>query len=168
MVCYGVDVTQTNHDKNNVVHTMVTASFLSPKCEDAMVTTYQHLSKIISRDTLQMLLIQADRDGFRPLELAASLGTFGLFMAIFETEGVYLDRQVNCGAYTLQWFDISDYDPRSTSCRHDQSPMVSFMNVDQRKLGDSKTKELFESGLFRSWLSSRMRFNRMALYLLVF
>ena len=76
---------------------MVTLAFLKPQKEDYIKDLYCIISDYLPRTTLKSILLQEDNDGFRPLELAANTGTFGLFLDIFHTKGVYLTQRVHKG-----------------------------------------------------------------------
>ena len=114
---HGVDLTIKDHHGNNCIHVMVTMAFLKPHKEDYMKDLYCMISDYLPRTTLKSILLQEDKDGFRPLELAANTGTFGLFLDIFHTRGVYLTRECTKGIYLKQYFDITEYESVTGSRR---------------------------------------------------
>ena len=113
---------------------------------------------------LRRLLQMENAQGLRPLEMAAHLNTSSLFLAIFETEGVYLMNQESLGLYSLQWFDVTVYECVSAGNRRRASPTYLLAYLDEARLKDSNTKHLYSSDLLQSWLTAKMQINKHLLY----
>ena len=156
---YGVDVRQYDENRNNVVHALVYVAFLNPKLEKQLTFTYKYIRKVLPVGKCRDLLISENSIGFRPLELAAQVGTFSLFTALFNTEGVYLNKQQSHGVYTIQWFDITEYEMHGPENRRNRSPLLSLMLLHPNKLSDPSTDALFRSDVIQSWVSTKIKSN---------
>ena len=155
---HGVDLTLKDHHGNNCIHVMVTMAFLKPQKEDYMKDLYCMISDYLPRTTLKSILLQEDKDGFRPLELAANTGTFGLFLDIFHTKGVYLTRECTKGIYLKQYFDIIEYESVTGSRRH-RSPLTLLGLLDMDSVDRKYTEETFTSQHVHQWIKFKYRKN---------
>ena len=79
---------------NNVVHCLVCLAFYDAFLEDDAVRTYEFLCRRLTSEQLERLLLAENANGLRPLEFAVQQGTLKLMSAMFETNGVYVKRQV--------------------------------------------------------------------------
>ena len=155
----GVDARQYDENMNNVVHSLIYIAFLNPDLEEQLTNTYLYLKKAVSVERMQDLLMSENSYSFRPLELAAQLGTFKLFPAIFETEGVYLTRREAHGVYTIEWFDITVYESVGNNSRRNRSPLLSLMLLNRQKLTQPSTDKLFRSNIIQAWVATKIRSN---------
>ena len=91
LIQHGLDVTQRDFRRNNVLHALINVSS-QLSCKDHVKSTdmYYLLITLFQEHNVISCLYQEDAKGLRPLELAASLSNFHLMNAIFCTPGVYL------------------------------------------------------------------------------
>ena len=155
---HGVDVTLRDHHGNNCIHVMVTMAFLKPGAEDYMKDLYGMISDYLPRTKLKSILLQEDNCGFRPLELAANNGTFGLFLDIFHTRGVYLTRECTRGIYLKQYFDITEYESMTGSRRH-RSPLTCLGLLDMDAVDRKYTEEMFKGQHVHQWIKFKYKKN---------
>ena len=156
---HGVDVTVLDENGNNCIHVLVTAAFVQPETECKLQTTFSHLRQNISPMMLKELLMQENDAGFRPLELAANLTTFGLFYDIFETKGVYKTLHFHNGIYCLDLYDITDYECPFQGKRQLKSPIRLLTHLDQGSLNQHYIDKVFRSEHMRNWFNWKLRKN---------
>ncbi len=102
----------------------------------------------------------------RPLELAASLGTFGLLRSIFETPGVYLIKNERNGLYYHRLYDITDYERlEGNYCRNIKSPLHLLSYMDREKLKDPLANSLAKWGVLQKWTNSKFNINKPLIFL---
>ena len=158
-VQHGVNVLQRDTHNVNILHAMANMAFLVPAREETLVKTYELLKSLLDAKALHQLLMDENADGVRPVELASHVGCFGLFQAIFETEGVYLTRQETHSFYDVQWFDVTDYESTKPGNRRLLSPLLLAMFVDSRAVSRSSCQNFFSSDLLHSWVRMKARSN---------
>ena len=160
MLEFGVPITQTNSQNNTFLHCMIAfASTQSEYHETQYIKTINWIKSAISCDDFRCVILTENRDGLRPLELAAHLGTFIMFTSIFETEDIYLSKTQELNFHTVQYYDITDY---VTGKRYYTSPVNSITTLDRSKLDQKSTRDMFENDPMASWfnavISSNMPF----------
>lgn len=156
---HGVDVTIPDENGNNCFHVVVMAAFVKPETECKLQTTFSLLRQNISPMMLKELLMQENDAGFRPLELAANLATFGLFYDIFETKGVYKTGQLRNRIHCLDMYDITDYECPIQGKRHLKSPIRLLTQLDQGSLHQYYIDKVFRSEHMRNWFNWKLRKN---------
>ncbi len=155
---HGVDILQQDIKGNNIIHCIVFMAFLDDAEQDYLVTL-EFLFQLLQGDPkskcVMDLLMTENMDSLRPLEVAANLGCFKLFWYIFEHPGVYLKREEPQGMYTVQWFDVSEYELYGQNTRIYQSPITALGYVDFDLLDKDSTKAIFQSDLIKSWFVAK-------------
>ena len=166
MLSYGVDVHQKDDNDNNVLHTLVLIAYLEPSLEARMEDTYRYIEQLLDKTTLKELLFSSENHyKYRPLELAAHLGALRLFRAIFETEGVYVFTEQFNSLYSINWYDVSDYEGIASGSRRWASPLLFLMLIDEDKVADRITSELFASAPIINWTKLKMKSNNIFIIL---
>ena len=169
MLSYGVDVHQKDDRNNNVLHTLVLVAYLEPTLEAKMEETYSYVEKLLDKGTLKELLFSENHHNYRPLELAARLGAFRLLTAIYETKEIYVFPENINWLYSVNWYDVSDYEGIGSGTRWLVSPLLLLMLIDKTKVSERNTAECFASPLLTNWAELKMKsnWNVIALWFLV-
>ena len=105
-------------------------SAIYPNQENAYCGMYDYIMDTLElRDKNKILLMQ-NKLGLRPLELAAGLNTFHMFLRIWNTEGVYRFTKAIRGLNRKCWYDVTEYEDRKHPCniakRVDHSPFLAL------------------------------------------
>ena len=69
------------------MHVLNVISLLQPGKEEAMVSTYNYLRRLLDPKVFGELLRTENDQGLKPIEHAANVAAFGMFTAILDTEG---------------------------------------------------------------------------------
>ena len=154
----GVDLLVTDRGGDNAVHALVKAATLALVWEDGYISLFKLIRNKLPLDQLRQLLLQENDNGYRPLELAAHGGSFGMFQEIFRTEGVYMNRVNKAGGFQIEHFDITEYERyQRADNRHMKSPLWHLSFLDASLLAAPRTKEVFTSPPMRVWCSLKIR-----------
>ncbi len=154
----GVDLALTDHHGNTCFHVMVTMAFLKPEREELMRDVFNMVSSFLSRTELNIILLQEDQSGFRPLEVAAHYGTFVLFLDMFHTPGGCFSKESTTGIYHKQYFDITEYESTLGS-RRDRSPLTLLGLLDMDAIDRKYSAEAFTRQHLHQWIKFKYRKN---------
>ena len=146
---HGVDIYQQDDKSRNIVHSMVYLAALVPDCSDLLVATYLFLCELLTTEELKEVLHAENEEGLRPLEEASRLAAFGMFRAIFETDGVYRKTEALDSIYMIEKYDVSEYE----TTRRAVSPMHFLMLLDDRDIAFDATRTVFDSGVIENWIN---------------
>ena len=148
----GIDVHQVDSLGNNVMHTLIIYSNKQKGSGELHLRTYHYIASLVSGDEMSSLLQSENRDGLRPVELAAHFQTFLLLKVIFDNRNSYMTKSVVCGLSVVDYYDVSDYE-----CVEQQRPMANsplfliiFLHIN--KLTDKFSVDHFTSGIIGNWL----------------
>jgi hypothetical protein len=106
----------------------------------------------------RQLLYEQDVDKFRPLELAAKRGLFGLFRLILDTKGVYLQEGLVArkGLHYDVRYDLSEYEDRQSRSREMRHPlrMIHFVKTNHM---ESFQKYVEKFPPIEKWKSKKLK-----------
>ena len=123
--------------------------------EKEVIRTMQFIKDIVANETYAHLLHTENSEGLRPLELAAHLGTFGIF-------NFYSKRQMSTWLkstmiYTVfQYFDITEY---IIGDRVGKSPLKAMLYLEETKLALNSTQIVFQEDPMRCWFRAMLYAN---------
>ena len=159
MLKNGVDTGALDWNQGNVLHCMISFAFFYPHKEPLMCSVFQLLDRSLDRNRMKSLLIQENNLGLRPVEMAAQLGTFGLFHCIFETKEIYLIKAEIHGLFCYKLYDITEYESVTEHNRFMLSPMHFLAHMDQNKLSDPQTAAMMTWTMVRNWTHGKWQQN---------
>ncbi len=140
LIKQGADVHQENCHGENIVHTLVAASALDNISEDEAVKFYQSLVTVVGKSDIHKLLFYENRDGLRPMEMAANLGCITLYEAIHLTPDVFVTKIIDKGSFKEEWIDITEYETYEAGNRRNLSPVV-ILSFLEKQIAFGKTPE---------------------------
>ena len=142
----------------NILHCLVHTSQVGGKqAEQQALRVYEWLCEQLPIEVIRELLFAEDRDGLRPLELAAYLGTFHLADRIMHTEGVY-KTTIRRGLYQDDYFDITDYEITSgLAARSDRSPLS--LHIASPFSCSHDTLSLLQTDPMKAWERAKVKCN---------
>lgn len=158
----GADIYLNDGGDNNIIHAIVWGAALQPEFENEYKEIYLMITDSLSRQEQKSLLMRENADGLRPLELAARLTTFYLFITIFNTEGVYVHNKGRLGAYVCKWYDVTDYESieASTKSRRNRSPLRIFTFIEKERLQNASTRDIMlNNKAISKWIDIKIQSN---------
>lgn len=155
MLQHDVDVLSTNEDGNNVLHSAVVSAFNLPKFEKKICKAVAWFLEQLNKDYTLTLLFQENKDGLRPIELAAQQGCLILMKTFFETKG-HVSREDTLGLGVYRMHDVTEYELGE---RHSVSPIVMLAFLEEKKLNDDVTSEIILSPCILGWIRSKIKCN---------
>ena len=123
---YDVDVFVQDEDGNNFVHTLVVMAALNSSQEENCAEAFKTLMMHTHTDSRLKLLHQENKQGLRPLELAAKLGCWTILEEIYSVDNIYLKNRKNLVPLTLQHHSITEY---TFVSRMFKSPLFYSLNM---------------------------------------
>ncbi|CAD5125478.1 DgyrCDS13692 [Dimorphilus gyrociliatus] len=160
----GADIYLNDGGDNNIIHAIVWGAALQPEYENEYKKIYRMITDSLSRQEQKSLLMRENADGLRPLELAARLTTFYLFIAIFNTEGVYVHNKGRLGAYVCKWYDVTDYESIDSKSRRNRSPLRIFTFIEKERLQNASTREIMlNNKAISKWIDIKIQSNTLHL-----
>ncbi|XP_064629000.1 transient receptor potential cation channel subfamily V member 3-like [Lineus longissimus] len=142
---------------NNIFHVMATVAHTFPEHEDEISEMYTDLVRQIDSLTIiKHLLSQENKDGFRPLELAAHYDVYALMIEIFETEGVYKFSTYGLTPVPLVRYDVTEYESWNGGRRR-KSPLRSLVYLTQPNMRKASCDRLFRYPLIEMWVNKKFR-----------
>jgi hypothetical protein len=164
---YGADLKRRDPDGNTIVHALCWAGFCCKGREESLVSVYERIVEMCGKtgDLLQMLH-REDRDGLRPVELAARLGTYSLLRAILDTKGVYKTVQAYTGPFERAKYELSEYESWNDTNRYKMSPLRFLLHMRRNELGEASAN-FFEMPLVQSWIQRKFVSTRIPLIIMV-
>ena len=157
MLSQGVDAGQKDLKGYNVVHALIMTAFLDPTLEETMTATYVALQQVLSLDQLKALLEDSNDEGYKPIEYAGHLSVYLLLQEIFKTEGIYLFKEEVNSVYTIDWYKVTDYEKPDSKNRRKYSPIYMLMMVEDGRLTDDITNDVFAIPLVQNWTKFKMK-----------
>ena len=100
--------------------------------------------------------MQEDKDGLRPLELAAHMGCQLLYENMQLTSGVYVTKTIKKGVFKEEWIDVTEYETYDPGHRRYKSPMLIFSYLDKRRTSESNHRNIHQSDLVTLWSRKKM------------
>ena len=147
-----VNATEGTSHGNNYLHCLIAfASMETEEVELQAVDSAKYIQSLLSVNEYKHILMAENQVGLRPLELASHLGTFALFMSIFESSPVYIARNLDHSFYTIQYYDITDY---VTGDRFSKSPPYTMMFLEEKTWKHSHIRDVFLEDPMKTWLSA--------------
>ena len=123
------------------------------------IDLYHTLMRSISLQGRHALLMQTDKKGFRPLELAAHFGQTDMFMTIFREEGIYRFSQEKHGMMTRVLYDVTDYEAwAKTGSRVLMSPLRQIF-TNQTNFKYQVKSDLTKEPVMTFWMQSKFYMN---------
>ncbi len=165
LIQLGVDTTVLDVHENNCVHLLCYAAYMNPSLEQNFIRRLAFVKDTLKFDDLKWLLLQENKQKLRPLELAAHLGTMGLFMEIFETPGVHLLERQD-GTFVEQLFDITGYEAFPGGTRRDKSPLVFLQCIDKAATSTESMKKFVNLDYIQQWHWLKLKCNALVLMIL--
>ena len=162
------ELISTGCNGNNVIHIIVLALNQEKKLNkdidmNAYNCIYKTLMRNLSHQGRLSLLMQANENGFRPLELAAHNGHTAFCMTIFREEGIYRFPQQKRGMLTTVLYDVTDYEAWSNGSRALMSPLRQMMAVHSKlKVGDCRGSTQVnpkDVPVMVKWVQTKFRMN---------
>ena len=169
------DIISVDHDDFNVVHALVLS--LHKRQELGKLDTvrpytsiYNTLMASISHEGRHHLLMQANKKGFRPLELAAHLGQTEFFMTIFKEKDIYRFPQQKTGMMTCVLYDVTDYEAwESNGSRALMSPLRQFKvfhsQISRQSDSTPVNLEIVKEPVMQMWMKTKFRMNTPFMFL---
>ena len=148
-----VNVFHTDKMGNNIIHTLIVHA--SRHQELLHLKMYDYIVGLISHGKLTSLLLAENAD--RPIELAAYFHTLRLLDAILRTPGHYLSRKIHSATLFLHHYDVTDYESPEESRSKTRSLLFVLTFLQNHKLRDPYTKEMYTSGLIGQWIAHRKK-----------
>jgi hypothetical protein len=133
MVDAHVDVTVQDKYKCNFVHALIVAAAEYRELEPKYMEIYTAVMSNLDVTRKRQVLYEQDEDRFRPLELAAKRGLYGLFRLILDTKGVYLQERIVArqGLHNVVRYNLSEYEDHGSRYRQLRHPlrMIHFLKT---------------------------------------
>lgn len=128
---YNVNVLSQNRDGNNFVHILVSMVILNKSKEKKYIETYETLVKNLKYSVLKVLLVQDNKQGLRPMEMAAFHQEWTMFLSLFSTRNVYV-REDDIVYASVKNHEMTEYEEYP---RLFKSPLLYFhrMSLDSVK-----------------------------------
>ena len=123
---YDVDVFVQDEDGNNFVHTLVVMAALNPSQKENCAEAFETLMMHTDTDSRLKLLYQENKQGLRPLELAAKFGCWNMMEEIYSVDNIYLKNKEILTPLTLQHHSVTEYTDVS---RMFKSPLFYLLNM---------------------------------------
>ena len=153
----GIDVSQTDKLRNNVIHTLVIHESRQQVDGSKYLEVFNYSARLLLRDAFSKLLLVENTSGLRPVEMAAHFQTCRLMEAIFKCPGSYLSKQTKCGTISVDLYDVTDYECALQRRPWAHSPMFLLTFLQCAKLKSAFTTEFFTKGLIGKWLGIRKK-----------
>jgi hypothetical protein len=153
----GADINAVENDIS-FLHALIWAAAYKPKAETELCKVYRTVFRFLKEPAeRKRVLYSEDSDGFRPIELAAKLGTFLLLSEILETECVYKTIKYSTGTYKRVRYDLTEYDIDRKGERHTLCPLHllsgALTKQDLAKLG---CDVVFQHKLIQAWIKMKV------------
>lgn len=157
---YNVDFCQVDEDQNNVVHSLISMCLSEPKYETRYTEVYKLIvMDLVTFDDRKRLLLSENKDGLRPVELAAHYSCLRFFTAIVETPGVHMSHIEQKGIQQHAWVDVTEYESFGKGCRRDRSPLKFLSLVDKRIFQDEEASQIFTTCMVKKWVRYKLLIN---------
>ena len=154
----GADVFQTNTHRENLFHALIAASSLEVLSEEEeAVSVYKHLLTILTGENGKELLMQENKEGLRPLEMAAKLGCVLLYESIQATPNVYVSKTIHIGMTKEEWIDITEYESYEKGNRRHKSPMTMFAYLDRNIALGKKHGDILQCDIVKMWMNCKLK-----------
>ena len=147
----GASLTQTDCNKNNIIHNLVILLVYNPELESHVLKQYKFLVNYASHEQVRVILHHENKFGLRPLEFAAQHGLNGLLVTIMDTPGVYLYKEERKGLTLHKWYDITEYESCDGSCRSEKSPLWLMNFSDKNSISDEAFEVIFKKAFIQQW-----------------
>ncbi len=156
----GANILQQEKHGWNVVHYLAVVSFYSYDYENKAVKIYKRLLETLSPPETEELLRMEDKNGLRPLELAAHCCCLMLTKAILNTPGVYLSKVERRGLIEKSWYNVTEYEGiRSKGKRRHKNPIYLLTFMDRKVLKCPKALHELRQGILHKWAQQKLRTN---------
>ena len=132
----------------NIIHILIHTDYLR---QEDFTDVFDTIAKNVSHEQMKTMLFQEDKNGLRPLELAARLSAFGIFERIFNMKGVYRFPKWRDGQHIFTCFDVTDYETFPRSKRR-QSPLLLISETDPDCAKKQQTRKLLFSNVMKQWI----------------
>ena len=162
---YEANFCQVDEEQNNVVHSLISMCFSEPKYEGRCIAVFNVIMETISLENKKILLLSENRDGLRPLELAAHYSCLKFFKAILETPGVHISHIEQKGIQQQSWLDITEYESFETGNRRDRSVLMFLSLVEKRIFQDNEASNVFMMPVIKKWVKAKLLVNFPILFL---
>ncbi|CAD5113043.1 DgyrCDS2240 [Dimorphilus gyrociliatus] len=106
----GVDITAIGSNDDNTLHIIALISSRNQNNEQMFINVYNYLLQEFDIAILAKLFMSENKQGLRPVELAAKVGAYKVLLRFFETNGVYRKSCKFLGYYQEILYDITDYE----------------------------------------------------------
>ena len=153
-----MDVCQRDWWDNNIFHGLAYLCYLDCAREKEFVEIYIKLCSLLKPAHIKKLLYAENTGKKRPLEVAAHIGAFRMFAAMFETKGVYLVKtEVFRTFYKVHWYDVTEYENYSPSNRSKFSPLGYLVYIDRDHLAAATETNIFKTDPFHDWMQKKCK-----------
>ena len=138
-------LTSADNNDNNAVHVLILALNEGQKLRkfdkmNSYFIIYHILMKSVSPPGREKLLVQCNKEGFKPIELAAFYGQTDMFMTIFSENDIYRLPQNKHGMMTCVLYDVTDYEAwKPNGSRALMSPLRLFQSNNSKDQLKSNT-----------------------------
>ena len=160
-------ISADNND-NNAVHVLILALNEGRKLRkfdkmNSYFIIYNILMRNVSPPGREKLLMQSNKEGLKPIELAAFYGQIDMFMTIFSENGIYRFPQTKHGMMTCVLYDITDYEAwKPKGSRVLMSPLRLFQSSDSK---DQLTYNSILKPVVISWFKVKFCMNLPIIFL---
>ncbi len=129
---------------NNFVHMLVIMNMYTPENTESHVKSFQMLKKSLKSEDLQKLLMHENKQGLRPLELAAKCGCWQIFLHPFACLSA---QQIQCAHAAVNYYPMTEYEEYS---RIFKSPLFFLQEISKETIA-KLTEENSLPDLVKSW-----------------
>ena len=123
MVEDDIDLMKLDVGNANVIHVLIISASEKRHREDDYLKLLITVLKYLEAEEAQTILLQENSDGYRPLELAARLGIFGIFRELLNYPGYLVERSFEAGLNTYSVYNLTDYEGFGSRRRTIRSPL---------------------------------------------
>ncbi len=145
---------------NNFVHVLVVMDMHNPQNTGCYIQLFQILKKSLKHSDLKKLLMHENKQGLRPMELAAKYGCWPMFLSLFACLST---ERVRCAHAVINYHLITEYEEHS---RMSKSPLSFLQDIDMDTLADLAERNLIPD-LLKTWSQFHIQSQNPLVYFVV-
>jgi hypothetical protein len=137
---------------------MVLKAFANKSCEHSLITTYWKMYDMLGPDKMAQYNQHRNNEGLNPVEWALFLNTYGLALAMINTPGLYLVREVDLGVSVVRWYDVTNYerDRKENYLRH---LCYGLLFLHEGSVSDDNTLAAHTSKFYQNYIHKKFTLN---------
>ena len=153
----GADVSSLDVNGSNIVHTVIIACSHRRDDEAAFILILRHILDHLTKIQLVTMTTHSNKDGYRPLELAARIGVYGIFRELLQYPGILVEAILDAGVNTYALFNLTQYENFSDRKRYLRSPLRMLVYMREDGLQSFKHYHISLIPIIQKWFRYKLR-----------